>query len=220
VTSFGLGLVVVPLSLVSLHNVANQDSGVASNLFNTGQQVGGAIGLALLDTGPDCRRGQRQNSGPGKASWPLPKPGTAPPASFFNHALAVGFSRGFNDGAGSRCSPCLKRSPLSGSAAKELNGAVPELQEAAPQPATSQPGTVQRHEHRAALAKAVRPLPASMSMRRIDPSLLDRQAEVTSSALGTDARMRVKQNRGWRAVDTVCAGLVARQRVPGPSDRR
>jgi len=36
VTSFGLGLVVVPLSLVSLHNVANQDSGVASNLFNTG----------------------------------------------------------------------------------------------------------------------------------------------------------------------------------------
>ena len=40
----------VPLSLVALHNVAEQDSGVASSLLNTGQQVGGAIGLALLGT--------------------------------------------------------------------------------------------------------------------------------------------------------------------------
>ena len=50
VTSCGLGLVFVPLSLVALHNVAEQDSGVASSLLNTGQQVGGAIGLAVLGT--------------------------------------------------------------------------------------------------------------------------------------------------------------------------
>src|ERR1700757_1683688 len=50
VSSFGLGLVFVPLSLVSLHQVAEQDSGVASSLLNAGQQVGGAIGLALLGT--------------------------------------------------------------------------------------------------------------------------------------------------------------------------
>src|SRR5260370_42210036 len=50
VSSLGLGLVFVPLSLVSLHNVAEQDSGVASSLLNTAQQVGGAIGLAVLGT--------------------------------------------------------------------------------------------------------------------------------------------------------------------------
>ena len=50
VGSFGLGLVFVPLALVALHNVAEQDSGVASSLLNTAQQVGGAIGLALLGT--------------------------------------------------------------------------------------------------------------------------------------------------------------------------
>ena len=49
-SSFGLGLVFVPLALVALHNVAEQDSGVASSLLNTAQQVGGAIGLALLGT--------------------------------------------------------------------------------------------------------------------------------------------------------------------------
>jgi predicted MFS family arabinose efflux permease len=48
--SFGLGLVFVPLSLVALHNVAEQDSRVASSMPNVGQQVGGAIGLALLGT--------------------------------------------------------------------------------------------------------------------------------------------------------------------------
>jgi MFS transporter len=50
VSSFGLGLVFVPLALVALHNVAEQDSGVASSLLDTAQQVGGAIGLALLGT--------------------------------------------------------------------------------------------------------------------------------------------------------------------------
>ncbi len=50
VSSFGLGLVFVPLARVALHNVAEQDSGVASSLLNAAQQVGGAIGLALLGT--------------------------------------------------------------------------------------------------------------------------------------------------------------------------
>src|SRR5262249_46375897 len=50
VTSIGLGLLFVPLTLVALHNVAEQHSGVAASLLNTGQQVGGAIGLATLGT--------------------------------------------------------------------------------------------------------------------------------------------------------------------------
>jgi len=50
VSSFGLGFVFVPLALVALHKVAEQDSGVASSLLNTAQQVGGAIVLAVLGT--------------------------------------------------------------------------------------------------------------------------------------------------------------------------
>ncbi len=50
VTSIGLGLLFVPLSLVALTKVRSDDAGVASSLLNTGQQVGGAIGLAALGT--------------------------------------------------------------------------------------------------------------------------------------------------------------------------
>ena len=49
-TGVGLGLIFVPLSLVSLTRVANNDTGVASSLLNVGQQVGGALGLAVLGT--------------------------------------------------------------------------------------------------------------------------------------------------------------------------
>ena len=50
VTAAGLGLIFVPLSLIALTRVANTDAGVASSLLNTGQQVGGSIGLAILGT--------------------------------------------------------------------------------------------------------------------------------------------------------------------------
>jgi predicted MFS family arabinose efflux permease len=50
VTAAGLGLLFVPLSLVALNRVRDQDSGLASSLLSTGQVVGGAIGLAALGT--------------------------------------------------------------------------------------------------------------------------------------------------------------------------
>ncbi len=50
VMSVGLGLVFVPLSSVALCGVAPRDAGVASALLNTTQQVGGALGVALLNT--------------------------------------------------------------------------------------------------------------------------------------------------------------------------
>ena len=50
VTSIGLGMMFVPLSIVALNRVGGEDAGVASSLLNTGQQVGGAIGLAALGT--------------------------------------------------------------------------------------------------------------------------------------------------------------------------
>jgi EmrB/QacA subfamily drug resistance transporter len=50
VTAAGLGLLFMPAALVALSKVEDRDAGLASSLVNTGQQVGGSIGLALLGT--------------------------------------------------------------------------------------------------------------------------------------------------------------------------
>jgi len=50
VMAVGLGLTFVPLTLIATTNVAQDDAGLASGLFNTSQQVGGALGLAILST--------------------------------------------------------------------------------------------------------------------------------------------------------------------------
>jgi predicted MFS family arabinose efflux permease len=48
--SIGMGLVFVPLTLIATTNIAPSDAGLASGLLNTTQQVGGALGLAVLST--------------------------------------------------------------------------------------------------------------------------------------------------------------------------
>jgi EmrB/QacA subfamily drug resistance transporter len=50
VMSAGLGLTFVPLTLIATTNVGDQDAGLASGLFNSSQQIGGALGLAILST--------------------------------------------------------------------------------------------------------------------------------------------------------------------------
>ena len=46
----GLGLTFVPLVIGGLSGVRQSDAGVASGLFNTSQQIGGAIGVAAATT--------------------------------------------------------------------------------------------------------------------------------------------------------------------------
>jgi predicted MFS family arabinose efflux permease len=48
--SFGMGNTFVPITLIATTNVDEDDAGLASGLFNTSQQVGGALGLAVLST--------------------------------------------------------------------------------------------------------------------------------------------------------------------------
>jgi EmrB/QacA subfamily drug resistance transporter len=48
--SVGMGCTFVPLTLVATTGIDSEDAGLASGLFNTFQQVGGALGLAVLST--------------------------------------------------------------------------------------------------------------------------------------------------------------------------
>jgi EmrB/QacA subfamily drug resistance transporter len=48
--SIGMGLTFVPITLLGTGGVTEEDSGLASGLFNTAQQVGGSLGLAILST--------------------------------------------------------------------------------------------------------------------------------------------------------------------------
>jgi EmrB/QacA subfamily drug resistance transporter len=46
--SIGMGLTFVPITLLGTSGVKGEDNGLASGLFNTAQQVGGSLGLAIL----------------------------------------------------------------------------------------------------------------------------------------------------------------------------
>ena len=48
--SLGMGLTFVPITLLGTGGVKSEDAGLASGLFNTAQQVGGSLGLAILST--------------------------------------------------------------------------------------------------------------------------------------------------------------------------
>ncbi|HVL30622.1 MAG TPA: MFS transporter [Solirubrobacteraceae bacterium] len=50
VAAFGLGFAFVPVMIAAVSRISADDSGLASGLINTSQQVGGALGLAVLGT--------------------------------------------------------------------------------------------------------------------------------------------------------------------------
>jgi len=88
----GFGLLMVPLTLVALARVPDADSGAAASLLNTGRQVGGSIGLAVLGTVAwtvvaDSVRAQVARSAAAMSA--------AAQAAAYRHALAVGFDRAF-----------------------------------------------------------------------------------------------------------------------------
>src|ERR1700722_17557091 len=98
VTALGMGLIFVPLSLVALAKVADSDAGVASSLLNTGQQVGGSIGLAILGTVAWSAVASSTKSA--ITATHGAHLSTAAQTALSNHALAYGFGRGYLVSAG------------------------------------------------------------------------------------------------------------------------
>jgi EmrB/QacA subfamily drug resistance transporter len=104
VTAAGLGMLFMPATLVALTKVDDKDAGLASSLVNTGQQVGGSIGLALLGTvaWTVVANTARSSAKAAAAHAGQVVHGNAAQAkaAIYDHALAVGFSRGFEVSAG------------------------------------------------------------------------------------------------------------------------
>lgn len=87
--AFGMGLTFVPFTLVATTNVSSADAGLASGLFNTSQQVGGALGLAILSTLAATVSEHR-----------LAGLGASPSLEDRNLALVAGYDTAFLVGAG------------------------------------------------------------------------------------------------------------------------
>jgi MFS family permease len=50
IVALGMALCFVPISIAALAGVRQAEAGIASGLINTTQQIGGAVGIALLST--------------------------------------------------------------------------------------------------------------------------------------------------------------------------
>jgi EmrB/QacA subfamily drug resistance transporter len=105
VTAAGLGMLFMPLTLVALARVEDKDAGLAASLPNVGQQVGGSIGLALLGTvawtvvADTARNSAAAITAATRAANPDATVAQIKTA-IYDHALSVGFSRGFVVSAG------------------------------------------------------------------------------------------------------------------------
>jgi len=85
VTALGAGMVFLPMTNAAVSGAKKEDAGLASGLLNTSQQVGGAVGLAILSTIATSYTNSILASDPRVG---------------FAHALVEGFDRSFVVGSG------------------------------------------------------------------------------------------------------------------------
>jgi predicted MFS family arabinose efflux permease len=87
IAAAGLGFAFVPVTIAAVSGISADDSGLASGLINTSQQIGGALGLAVLATIANTRTQDLVEAAQGN---PAALPG----------ALTDGFNVAFLAGAG------------------------------------------------------------------------------------------------------------------------
>ena len=80
--AFGLGLSFLPVTIAAMTGTRPHEAGLASGLVNTAQQVGGALGLALLATVANTRTHDLLSGGRHDPTFALTKG--------FDRALLVG----------------------------------------------------------------------------------------------------------------------------------
>ena len=111
VVSAGMGMLFVPLTLTVLSHVQPNESGAASGLLNTTQQIGGAIGLAAIGTiawtsvahsvsNQLAAAGGTAGAAAGSASSGAAAGAGSVPTGVLYHALTTGFSTGLVVAAG------------------------------------------------------------------------------------------------------------------------
>jgi EmrB/QacA subfamily drug resistance transporter len=93
IAAAGLGFAFVPVTIAAVSGISHDDSGLASGLINTSQQIGGALGLAVLatiasSTTTNLTESAGATGGPQAAQAALPS------------ALTDGFQDAFLAGAG------------------------------------------------------------------------------------------------------------------------
>jgi EmrB/QacA subfamily drug resistance transporter len=70
VVAVGMGFAFVPVMIAAVSGVGERESGLASGLINTSQQVGGALGLAVLATIANAKTNDLLAEGGGQAAVP------------------------------------------------------------------------------------------------------------------------------------------------------
>jgi predicted MFS family arabinose efflux permease len=98
-TSFGLGLAFVPLTLTAVHRVAEDRAGIASALVNMAQQIGAALGLAVLTTVSTTAADEKLPDAARLLQQGLAHADTGAVVTA-GQALAHGYTTGFLAGAG------------------------------------------------------------------------------------------------------------------------
>ncbi|MFD4909580.1 MFS transporter [Kitasatospora purpeofusca] len=105
---FGMGLVFVPVMLLAVAGVSGQETGAASGLLNSMQQIGGSLGLSILTTvfahyataeAKVQMPGFMATATPEQKAWLMEKQEFPKGTGAANEVLAQGISHGFIVGA-------------------------------------------------------------------------------------------------------------------------
>jgi len=134
VTGAGIGLSMPPSMNTGTFGVASGDAGVASATLNVGQQLGGSIGTALLNTIATSAAASYLISHLSPAIGTSPQGGSALQAAAVVHGYTTAFwwTAGIFAVGGIVCGALLRRGPLAGQAQAVPAGAEARQHEPAP----------------------------------------------------------------------------------------